>query len=109
MNQRVEGDRPAREDRDAILAAVVIERAPERDMEAGALGEDCRLVHVARAPRALVDLLEQHDIRPRLAHERGDTVEVVDPCRVLACMDVVDEDAHRPGSTALGSLRSERA
>ena len=95
VNERVLENRPARQDRDAVLPSVVVERAAERDVQPAHLCQPRRLVHVAGALRPLVDLLKQHEVRVRRPNQLGHAHEVVHTAGILASVNVVDHHAHR--------------
>jgi hypothetical protein len=92
-NERLLGNRPARQDGNPVLTAIVVERLPERDAESSALGQHARLVNVPRSTSPAIDLLEKHDVCTRRADEISDALEVVDPSCVSAGVDVVHEHA----------------
>jgi hypothetical protein len=95
MKERVLENRPARQNRDAVLAAVVVERTPERRIQPAQLRQNSWLIDVPGTLRSLVDLLQQHEVGIRRPNQLGHPDQIVHARRVLACVNVVDENAHR--------------
>ena len=86
------GDRPAGQDRDAVLATLIVETLSERHLEAREPGKLGGVVYSGRTRRAAIDFLEQDDVRGRAPNYARDPFEIVDSTSVLPRVNVVDED-----------------
>src|SRR5690606_23370808 len=85
----------ARENRHAIVAAVIGHGPSESGVEAGSAGELAGDIHAPRAARAHIDLLQGHEIGLGPANDAGNPVEVEVTTQGGSVLDVIRENPQR--------------